>query len=190
MPGCRPLTDKEVQAVLKQLDTSRNKALFVLGVKTGLRISELLSLKVGDVVENGKVVDRLRVKIKKTNPKAKIKYRDIPLHQDAKDAITTFLNEEPESNGEVALFSRIRNGEKKAISAVAAHLVLKKALKAANVTGRTGWHMTRKSFAAKMYKGLGRDVIKTRKALGHVSLQSTLDYLEVDQDEIDDAILS
>jgi integrase len=52
MKGCRPLTDEEVVLVQQSFGgiyAARDKALFLLGVKSGFRISELLSLQVGDV---------------------------------------------------------------------------------------------------------------------------------------------
>jgi len=39
----------------------RDRALFALGIKTGLRISELLSLRVGDVPQHGRFVDYVAV---------------------------------------------------------------------------------------------------------------------------------
>ena len=53
MKGCRPL-DKNELSRLKTAFTGRmavrNKALFFLGVNTGFRISELLSLRLRDVL--------------------------------------------------------------------------------------------------------------------------------------------
>jgi hypothetical protein len=53
MKGCRALTDDEVALVSKSFSgtyAARDKALFVLGVKSSFRISELLSLTVGGCV--------------------------------------------------------------------------------------------------------------------------------------------
>jgi integrase len=64
MKGCRPLTDDEVKQVRRSFSgcyAQRNEALVVLGVACGFRISELLSLTVGDVLQHGKVVDRVTV---------------------------------------------------------------------------------------------------------------------------------
>ncbi len=64
MRGCRPLTEAEVSLVLKSFGGTygkRNKALFIVGHRTGFRISELLSLTVGDVLQHGKIVDHLTV---------------------------------------------------------------------------------------------------------------------------------
>ena len=54
MAGCRPLTDAEVQVVEQTFVNARDRALFVLGVYTGFRISELLSLRRGDVTDAGR----------------------------------------------------------------------------------------------------------------------------------------
>jgi integrase len=41
MKGCRPLTASEIATVEEAFVRTRDKALFILGLKTGLRISEL-----------------------------------------------------------------------------------------------------------------------------------------------------
>jgi site-specific recombinase XerD len=58
MKGCRPLTDEEVTFMSRSFSGTfgkRNNALFVVGYHTGFRISELLSLCVGDVWQHGKI---------------------------------------------------------------------------------------------------------------------------------------
>jgi integrase len=64
MKGCRPLTDSEIATVKGAFARTRDKALFILGLKTGLRISELLSLKVGDVYQYGRLADVVYVERK------------------------------------------------------------------------------------------------------------------------------
>jgi len=52
MTGSRPLTELEIQNILQSFTgkySLRNRTLFLLGLNTGARISELLSLDVGDV---------------------------------------------------------------------------------------------------------------------------------------------
>ena len=55
MKGTRPLTTDEIRRVSHCFDgtfATRNRGLFMLGVSTGGRISELLSLTVGNVYQN------------------------------------------------------------------------------------------------------------------------------------------
>ena len=54
MKGTRPLNNKEIRLVSACFDgtfAARNRGLFMLGVSTGGRISELLSLQIGDVYQ-------------------------------------------------------------------------------------------------------------------------------------------
>lgn len=61
MKGCRPLTDIEVKKIINGYKNSeyryaqRDLALFVYGLVTGYRISELLSMRIKDVSHNWKV---------------------------------------------------------------------------------------------------------------------------------------
>jgi integrase len=53
MKGCRSQTDEELMVVSQSFGgtyAARDKALFLLGIKSGFRISELLSLTVGNRV--------------------------------------------------------------------------------------------------------------------------------------------
>jgi integrase len=53
-----PFSDEEVELIAKFFSgryAARNKALFTLGVRSGFRISEMLSLTVGAVFQHGKV---------------------------------------------------------------------------------------------------------------------------------------
>ena len=64
MRGCRPLTDEEVHIISRSFGgtfAQRNKALFVVGHRTGFSIWELLSLTVADVLQHGKIVDHVTV---------------------------------------------------------------------------------------------------------------------------------
>ena len=58
----RPLDNDEIRRVSLCFEgtfETRNRGLFMLGVSTGGRISELLSLTIGDVYQNGKAVTDL-----------------------------------------------------------------------------------------------------------------------------------
>ena len=88
MRGCRPIEDHELPGIKKEFEgkqfSKRNKALFVLGCRTGFCISELLSLRVKDVYQQDKVVDR--VWMARKNMKGKKNGRAVVIHQEAREA--------------------------------------------------------------------------------------------------------
>ena len=62
MKGTRPLDNDEIRLVSACFTSTyevRNRGLFMLGVSTGGRISELLSLTIGDVYQNRRAVTDL-----------------------------------------------------------------------------------------------------------------------------------
>jgi len=61
MNGSRPLTDEETLKVFNELKSLRDRSIFVIGISCGLRISEILSLTVGDVMEYGVVGTQVRL---------------------------------------------------------------------------------------------------------------------------------
>lgn len=187
MAGCRSLNDTEVQSVLAQLAAPRDQALFILGLRTGFRISELLSLSFGDVYQAGKVMDRVRVA--KRNMKGKSCNREVALHPQAKAAIEALVAVTIGVTPSMPLFVS-RNGVAKPLSRFGAHGVLKAAYAAAGLSGALATHTMRKSFAKKVYAALKFDLLATRDALGHSCVSTTVEYLETNQDTIDAAVLA
>ena len=64
MRGCRPLSEVEIERVLDAFDGAterRDRALFLLGVRSGFRIAELLSVRVRDIFDETGLVDRVTV---------------------------------------------------------------------------------------------------------------------------------
>ena len=62
MKGTRPLDNDEIRRVSTRFTGTYemcNRGLFMLGVSTGGRISELLSLQIGDVYQNAAAVTDL-----------------------------------------------------------------------------------------------------------------------------------
>lgn len=188
MKGCRPLTSDEVNSVLEALDGTslppRNRALFLLGLRSGFRISELLSLRVRDVFQNGHFVDR--VTVTRSFMKGKKEGRTVILHPEAKSALEACIDVGRDPDRFVF---QSRQGENRALNRRTAWTLLKKAYAKCGLTGKLGTHSMRKTFAKRVHDKVGRDLIKTQKALGHKSVNSTVSYLSFDETEIDDAIL-
>jgi integrase len=193
MKGCRPLTDEEVMLVQQSFGgvyAARDKALFLLGVKSGFRISELLSLQVGDVAQHGRLVDR--VTVQRRHMKNKTEGRTVLLHPEAKAALATWLlslRQTPGCTAQTFVF-RSRKGGNRPISTVQAWRILHEAVTTNELTGKVGTHAMRKTFANRVYHQLNRDLVKTQRAMGHKNINSTVAYLSFVEAEIDAAILA
>ncbi len=129
----------------------------MLGVSTGGRISELLSLTIGDVYQNSKakaelVFDKSIVKWGEVS-------RRMVMNLDARLAVEQLIAWHKERYKRVAetrpLFpSRKRNarGGLKSRLRIAAHDVLKRAFDAAGLNGNLATHSMRKSFAQCLFE--------------------------------------
>jgi integrase len=193
MKGCRALTDDEVILVTQSFGgryAARDKALFLLGLKTGFRISELLSLTVGDVWQHGQFV--ARVAVQRRYMKGKGQGRSVPLHPEAKAALANWLMQMRtirEVMPETYLFLS-HKGHNQPLRRAQAWHILHQAYEANELVGMIGCHGMRKSFGQKVYQRTGRDLRATQHAMGHLSPASTAAYLAVDEQAVDAIILA
>jgi integrase len=191
MKGCRPFTAGEVQLIQHSFGgryAARDRALFLLGVKSGFRISELLSLRVGQVLQYGRLVERITVE--RRHMKRQREGRTVLLHAEAKAALAGWLMQ-LQSGGAVdrhTFVFRSQKGANRPISRRQALAVLRDAVVTNGLTGKLGTHAMRKTFAQNIYRELGYSLAKTQRALGHQHVNSTIAYLNVDDDEIDAAM--
>jgi integrase len=188
MKGSRPLTDQEVTLASRSFsgkDAARNKALFLLGVRTGFRISELLSLHVRDVYRHGQTVDR--VTVRRSHMKRQIEGRTVVLHPEARAALQTWLATVGHTDG--PLFPSHKN-PRASITRIQAWRILQDAYEANELQGQLGTHAMRKTFANRVYTRLNGDLVKTQRALGHKNINSTVSYLSFREGEIEEAILT
>ena len=204
MRGCRPLTDAEVSLVAKSFSgtfAKRNKALFVVGHRTGFRISELLSLTAGDVRQHGKIVDHLSVQRRhmKGGKAGKTSSRTVALHPEARAALSVWLETLTKMlKGTLdpmtpVFCSRVRDtatGLRRHISREQAWRILKAAFTSNELSGKLGTHAMRKTFCNRVYDLLKHDLVKCQRAMGHANINSTVQYLNFREEEIDAAILA
>jgi site-specific recombinase XerC len=137
MAGCRALTDAEVQLVSRSFGgryAARDRALFLVGVWTGYRISELLSLQIGDVWQHGQVLDVISVA--RRHMKGKTTGRSIGLHREAQAAVAAWLHAMAEpKTPDTALF-RSREGVNRPLGRVQAWQILHDAFVTNQLPGR------------------------------------------------------
>ena len=92
MKGTRPLDNAEIRRVLAcftGIYEIRNRGLFMLGFSTGGCISELLSLQIGDVYQNGNAVSDLL--FQKSIVKGSELSRAVPVNADGRLTIDMLI---------------------------------------------------------------------------------------------------
>lgn len=171
----QPIRDPEkikaIKHFLKQ-QNDRNYMLFVLGINTGLRISDILPLKVKDVIGT-----HIRLKETKTR-----KQKRIRLTPDLRREVKRFVEGmDPEDY----LF-RSRKGNNKPIGRSMAYRILKTAAETYGLD-EIGTHTLRKSFGYHFYQQ-NKDVAMLQEIFNHSSPHITLRYIGVNQDSMDKAM--
>lgn len=202
MRGCRPLDQREQVQALAVLKGSRialrNRCLFLMGLNTGFRISELLSLRLGDVLHNGHVVDRVRVE--RSSMKGKRESRDVVLNIEARQALGVWLPELLSWRGgapDLYLFQSNKGG---GITRQQACRIMSGLARGLGWPPPVGTHSLRKTFAHAVYgwamstwrPDLGQEnpIRVVMRALGHSSVAVTEAYLGLDQAQVDQAVLN
>jgi len=185
LKGARPLDNVEILLVAQQFDgtfATRNRALFMLGVSVGGRISELLALTIGDVWQNGKPVKDLL--FQRRVVKGKQLSRMVPVNADGRTAIADLIawhqaqysDLDLDLNPNRPLFPSRKGCGDAAMTRKTGHIVLKEAFEKAGLNGKLATHSLRKSFAQRVYDASG-DIYLTQELLGHASVETTQQYL-------------
>ena len=183
MKGTRPLDNDEIRSVSTCFTgtfATRNRGLFMLGVSTGGRISELLSLSVGDVYQNRKPVSDLLYS--KAVVKGGEVSRSVPVNADGRRSIDELVNWHREHYRSVAskrpLFPSRHKSGTVPMHRQTAHAILKTAFIEAGLNGHIATHSLRKSFAQRLYDKTG-DIYMVQELLGHRNISTTQKYLGV-----------
>jgi integrase len=190
MKGSRNLTKDEVTAVFNKLGdkhnryAKRNQLMFLFGVKTGFRISELLSIKVKDVVQYNKPVTR--VTVTKANMKGNIESRAVALHEAVKPLILEHIKEADLGPDDYLFTSQ--DGTR--LNRRTATAILDKAFELLQLDGKLSTHAMRKTFANNVHELLDHDLVKTQKALGHKWISTTAQYIAFREEDVDAAVMS
>lgn len=160
----------------------RDYALFTTGINSGLRISDLLALRVGDIRDDkGKLRERVSLRESKTG-----KTKDFPLGLTARRALSEYLATRVDATTDEPLFpSRLGNP----LSRGQAWHILSAAAKSVGIKERTGTHTLRKTFGFHAYSS-GVDITLIQKLLNHGAPSITLTYIGITQDNLDDVYLS
>lgn len=163
---------------LKEESNPRNYLLFVMGCNIALRISDLLSLKVKDVIDpKGNINTYLHIKEGKTGRPAKIY-----INNTVKEALLYYLNKTKGIDPDSYLFKSERSNKR--LDRVRAWGLIQKWTKDVDLEAeRYGTHTLRKTWGYQArLQGLSIEQISEK--LGHKSVTVTRRYIGISQEEI------
>jgi integrase/recombinase XerD len=179
------LTIEEIDLLIDAIDVStpegqRNKAMLETLYSCGLRVSELVNLKITNLFFNEGYV--------KIEGKAG-KERLVPISRRAIDEINTYMGNfrntlkiQPESENIVFLN---RRGNK--LSRVMIFTIIKNLAEKVNLKKKISPHTFRHSFATHLING-GADLRAVQEMLGHESILTTEIYIHLNRDYLKDTI--
>lgn len=181
MKVVQPIRDlKQLEAVKGYLrgKNKRDYLLFMVGISSALRISDILKLKVNHVWDGKKVKASIEINEMKTG-----KYKRFPITKNLTKAIREYVQEYPSKKQDDYLFTS-RKGINKPISRQYAATVLNDACDMVGIKEKFSTHGMRKTWGYWAFKkGISLDYICI--ALNHSSVAETKRYLGILQEDLD-----
>jgi integrase len=166
-----------MKRILKR-QSVRDLLLFVMGINTALRVSDLLTLTVGDVRDNNGVFRNfVRMKEAKTG-----KIKEFPLNAAVLKVLKQYVRSGMDDDR--FLFLSAKGG---ALSRVQAYRILNEAAQRVGLDA-IGTHTLRKTFGYHTYRQT-KNLGLVQKLLNHSSSVDTLRYIGIEQEDMDAAYL-
>lgn len=151
----------------------RRYIMFILGIYTGLRISDIVKLRVRDIRD----ADYVELRAKKTGKPTKIK-----IHNFVREDLDSYI----EDKNDYEYLIKSQKGNNQPISAKGAWDDMKKAAEAFGLKN-IGCHTLRKTFGYFFYQQY-KDIITLKNIFGHNDISVTFRYIGLDQDKSDEYI--
>ena len=176
-----PIRDKrkivDIKNKLKTEKSPRNYLLFTLGINTAFRISDILKLKVKDILDDNKDIRRhIYMRQQKTGKELRPKINESMI-----EAIKYYLKNTNIQDPEDYLFTSDRsNGS---LSKVQCWNLVNNWTREVGLEGNYGTHTLRKTWGYQARQaGMPMELISEK--LGHTSIAVTRRYLGITQDEV------
>ena len=174
-----PIRDRNaIQKIKDALShKKRDQLLFIMGINTGFRANELLSLKVGQV-RHLKTGDDLELKLSKTKSYRRVTLNEVVVETVQKYLLKTHLKDDD------WLFPSSRKGNHLRVDTVSTYV--KTWCKKAGLVGNYASHTLRKTFGYWQRMANNTPIPLLMSAFGHSTQQQTLAYLGIQNREIAD----
>lgn len=165
---------KDIRAIKKLLsDRPRDLALFVVGVNTNLRASDLVNVNVGQV-RHLKPMDEIELREQKTG-----KSRRISLNGQCIETIKAYLATREAGDDEPLFLGR--NG---ALTVPSVNRLVKEWCSAVNIRGNFGSHSLRKTWGYHQRVSFNVAIPELMVCFNHSTQRQTLEYLCIQPEEI------
>jgi integrase/recombinase XerD len=178
----KPIPLEQVRLLLEQptklssAEAKRDAAMLELLYASGMRISELVALNIGDVNTEGNYFVRCFGKGRKE--------RIVPLYEKIATTVKNYIAEDrpklAHGKGETALFLNARGDR---ITRQGFWQKLKEYAKSAGLSSQISPHTLRHSFATHMLSG-GADLRSVQELLGHANISTTQVYTHLTTDQV------
>lgn len=181
----KAFTQKEVDRIRKALADSKSKtrdlALFNTGISTMLRTSDLLALKVSDVMdEDFKMKSSFTVKMQKTSRNVSVQ-----LCENSRLSLEAWIEASGKKRSDYLFTGGNRSNAGQPISTIQHWRLVKEWCKIAGVgLEDRSTHSLRKTKASIIYKKTHGNLEVVRQALGHTDLRNTATYLSIGEEEV------
>lgn len=177
---------EDIEAIKAKLHATnlRDYCLFIFGINAGLRVGDLLRLNLSDVyTPTWDFKEYVRVKESKTG-----KTKEFPLGEKTRMAVAEYMNTRKTASLSEPLFLS-REGGSRPISQSQAYRIMSAVAREVGIKERIGTHTLRKTFAYHKYLA-GVDITRIQKLLNHSSPATTLAYIGITRQELDDIVLN
>jgi integrase/recombinase XerD len=166
-PLPRAMAAQAVVRLLAVIDDGMDRALFLVLLRTGIRVGELLRLTVADV---DLAQSALYIQQGNKNGRGRVVY----LADDARQALAAWLKERQPFNAKPLFFTRRSQG----LSRVTVGTRFRHYLKAADIHGSYTVHSLRHTFATDLLNA-GVPITTLQELMGHVNITVTQRYARV-----------
>lgn len=176
MSTVQPIREKKIIEDVKNIllqENTRNYVLFCSGINIGLRISDILKLKVSDVKNKTHIV----ITEEKTNKQKRFYIND---------DLRNYFNILTHNMLDDSFIFQSKKVKGKALDRFQAYRIINDACKKAGITDEVGTHTLRKTFGYHHYQQF-KDVAMLQNIFNHSSQSVTLRYIGINDDMIDES---
>ena len=190
MKEVQPIRDTKkidaMKSIMKGESNYRDLLLFVLGINTGLRISDILSLKWKSLIDGGGRLPNTGDQLNVVEIKTK-KVKSFVINRSVAEALKLYHDSLANVNPDDPVFSsrKTDDGTLQPITRIAAWQMLNRYANMVGLNDGIGTHTLRKTFGYHLYKkGVALEYIQ--KMLNHSSPAITLRYIGITQEQLND----